>query len=618
MRKGIIISLLAALLLAVVVPLAIYGQAESCTVLVTVSGSGVFQDRWSSDGCDSEVAGRGHARYYRFTLTQAADISIVLESTDADTYLYLREGEATSGAFLYENDDDGGTNRSRIDAGLSAGTYTIEATTFGPGETGSFSLTLSGFPRTATPQPTPQPTIRPTVTTVPAATVTPPSAPASRLSLSSANDQVCVLRDTGLVDCEAVDTGGRTGPPAGMRFTHLASGDNHTCGLREEGDVICWGAGTHAHQPTPTPAAPHTPTPIPTQAPTPQPTPGPTQTPGGPVQTNPSAPGGLGSRGNPVSFGTTVEVRNSDTDHWEITVLGVDPIADSEVARQNLFNDPPEEGNRFFLVRARVKYLGPNSARWRDSRFEATGASGVVYGVSQSCGVIPFDFEFLPELFTGGTAEGNVCWEIASTDAASLVMFLEPDSFFGGGPRNWFSLDTQGWAASYSENRNNLSWRGVAKLTTQTGGNVDFSVLGVDCFDSTELGRYPSVTVVWSDVVSTRDGLPVRLTWDNQPPVNSSWDTTGTGLSTFPAYDPNFTEDKQIIENLSMHQQLRVEVQGDSGWVSATFNLAGFETAHGHVAEYCAAGQTVTTSDVDLGEVQRLHEQALEAVEVER
>ena len=38
-------------------------------------------------------------------------MTITLESTDADTYLYLRGGDATSGAFLYENDDDGGIDQ---------------------------------------------------------------------------------------------------------------------------------------------------------------------------------------------------------------------------------------------------------------------------------------------------------------------------------------------------------------------------------------------------------------------------------------------------------------------------------------------------------------------------
>ena len=81
-------------------------------------------------------------------------MTVTLESSDADTYLYLREGESRSGAFLYENDDDGGTTRSTIQETLSAGTYTIEATTYSAGETGSFTLSISGLGTATTTPPT--------------------------------------------------------------------------------------------------------------------------------------------------------------------------------------------------------------------------------------------------------------------------------------------------------------------------------------------------------------------------------------------------------------------------------------------------------------------------------
>ena len=98
----------------------------------TLSGDGSVSGEWAS-GCESQVAERGHARYYTFTLAQESEVTITLESQDADTYLYLRAGEARSGDFLHYNDDDGGTTRSTIQETLAAGTYTIEATTYGAG-----------------------------------------------------------------------------------------------------------------------------------------------------------------------------------------------------------------------------------------------------------------------------------------------------------------------------------------------------------------------------------------------------------------------------------------------------------------------------------------------------
>ena len=110
----------------------------------TLSGAGASIGMWASD-CDSASKLGSYARYYTFTLTEASEVTITLES-DTDPYLYLREGEAKSGDVLHENDDvaPGDTN-SRIQVTLVAGTYTIEATTYGVGETGSFTLTVSGW-----------------------------------------------------------------------------------------------------------------------------------------------------------------------------------------------------------------------------------------------------------------------------------------------------------------------------------------------------------------------------------------------------------------------------------------------------------------------------------------
>ena len=118
-------------------------DGDSC--LDSLSGDGAVSGTWSS-GCESQVSDRGYARYYSFTLTEESGVTIDLESS-TDPYLYLRSGEAKSGDFLHENDDvaPGTDTNSRIEATLEAGTYTIEATTYGTGETGSFTLTVSGL-----------------------------------------------------------------------------------------------------------------------------------------------------------------------------------------------------------------------------------------------------------------------------------------------------------------------------------------------------------------------------------------------------------------------------------------------------------------------------------------
>ena len=101
----------------------------------------------------------------------------------------------------------------------------------------------------------------------------------------------------------------------------------------------------------------------------------------------------------------------------------------------------PGEGQQFFIARMRATYRGDGSANFDGSfRFRAVGDGGVSYSTfGNSCGVIPDDLPN-PEVFTGGTIEGNGCWAIDSGDAASLVMFDDPFLSFDDSDRRWFAL----------------------------------------------------------------------------------------------------------------------------------------------------------------------------------
>ena len=116
------------------------------------TADGTASGTWAA-GCQSQEEGRGYARYYGITLDQETEVTIDLESS-VDTYLYLRSGEGRSGIFLHENDDvESGNTDSQISETLSAGSYTIEATTYNAGTAGSFTLTVSGLGGGTTTEP---------------------------------------------------------------------------------------------------------------------------------------------------------------------------------------------------------------------------------------------------------------------------------------------------------------------------------------------------------------------------------------------------------------------------------------------------------------------------------
>ena len=116
---------------------------SSCeTSLSNVSGTVTLSGTWA-DSCASVNRSGRYAKFYSFTLNQQADVRIDLTTGSAgNSYTLLLEGSGTSGTWITRDDDGGVGANSQITRELSAGTYTVEATTYASGETGSFTLTI--------------------------------------------------------------------------------------------------------------------------------------------------------------------------------------------------------------------------------------------------------------------------------------------------------------------------------------------------------------------------------------------------------------------------------------------------------------------------------------------
>lgn len=125
-----------------------------------------------------------------------------------------------------------------------------------------------------------------------------------------------------------------------------------------------------------------------------------------------------------------------------MTVVATNPNATSEVLAHSRHNAPPPEGNQFYMVTLRSKYIGEGTSRFRDDLFSSVKSvrqSSIVYGSDVHCasryvfgsnqdqeyGISPDDLYYAPEVLTGGEIMGDTCWEIASTEADSLEMFVE-------------------------------------------------------------------------------------------------------------------------------------------------------------------------------------------------
>ena len=111
---------------------------NDCTF--SIDSGETVNGQWESD-CESTNRSGTHAKYYTFTLPSDSTATISLNSS-VDNYLYLLSGGELDGSVIAFNDDSNNSTNAQIVQFLSAGTYTIEATTFSSGQTGSFSLTL--------------------------------------------------------------------------------------------------------------------------------------------------------------------------------------------------------------------------------------------------------------------------------------------------------------------------------------------------------------------------------------------------------------------------------------------------------------------------------------------
>ncbi len=132
----------------------------SCGYMITADST--VQGQWTTY-CNSETPAPGQggsgarlARYYTFELKDAADVTITLESDPDEGYaepvLYLREGVGVrSGDHIgfNEGEYEYDYRRASIEKSLDPGAYTIEATTYEAGDTGVFTLAVSGVVRTA-------------------------------------------------------------------------------------------------------------------------------------------------------------------------------------------------------------------------------------------------------------------------------------------------------------------------------------------------------------------------------------------------------------------------------------------------------------------------------------
>jgi hypothetical protein len=127
---------------------------------------------------------------------------------------------------------------------------------------------------------------------------------------------------------------------------------------------------------------------------------------------------------------------------YSVQVVSVEPNATERILASDSMGEPPAEGNQFFLVTVSVTNQGEETASpGYDLIFKSVGERSVGYNeFSNKCGTVPEGGGQAGDLAPGDSVEFNVCWQIPATEAASLVMYVDPTYAMDKEGRTWFSL----------------------------------------------------------------------------------------------------------------------------------------------------------------------------------
>ena len=124
-------------------PTSVAGTPGGNACITELSGSASVTGNWTPACLSTNPPNDKayYARFYTFTLSDAAQVTITLSSNDATPFLYLLNGAGTDGSVrLFTG--AAGTTAVSTTANLQPGAYTIESTTYYSETPGNFTLEL--------------------------------------------------------------------------------------------------------------------------------------------------------------------------------------------------------------------------------------------------------------------------------------------------------------------------------------------------------------------------------------------------------------------------------------------------------------------------------------------
>ncbi|HUO71971.1 MAG TPA: hypothetical protein VMU39_14460 [Solirubrobacteraceae bacterium] len=147
-----------------------------------------------------------------------------------------------------------------------------------------------------------------------------------------------------------------------------------------------------------------------------------------------------GDRLNPYPLGAAANLRGGG---WQMKVnsatLEATAAVDAVVINGQPANSPPPPGAQYTLVNVSMTYVGSGSSSLENYIFGWIRAEGHKNAPYPNYCIPPgIDLGSVDQVFSGQTVTGNLCFEISSNDAASLLLNGGDDEMTG--LPVWFAL----------------------------------------------------------------------------------------------------------------------------------------------------------------------------------
>ncbi len=155
------------------------------------------------------------------------------------------------------------------------------------------------------------------------------------------------------------------------------------------------------------------------------------------LTTQPTPTPSAGERSRPIPLNQVASYPS-----WDISVMSFDGNANSEIAEENQFNEPPPDGHVYVLVHVQGIYTGTEfGSLWLDLDYYVVGNTNITY--DQAWVVTPNDLSNLPDALPGGSVGGNLAFLVPEDVVGSLLLLVTDGGLRYANTIGYFSLYQQ-------------------------------------------------------------------------------------------------------------------------------------------------------------------------------